>query len=136
MSNNEITFMNSYKMKISIIIGVCHMMSGLFLKGLNAIYFGASLDFFFEFIPQVLFLGGIFGYMCVLIIVKWLTNWDGQTPPQIINIFTNFTTVIDGGVLLWDKESQQLLQEVILCKFRLTSDLHDLRSLHLFPEAR
>lgn len=51
MAWEEVSFMNSFKMKLSIIIGVIHMTIGILLKGLNAIYFGGYLDFFFEFIP-------------------------------------------------------------------------------------
>lgn len=30
----------------------------------------------FQFIPQIIFLWAIFGYMCVLIIIKWCTDWS------------------------------------------------------------
>lgn len=43
--------MNSIKMKISVILGVIHMMMGLVQKGINARYFGNKLDFVHEFIP-------------------------------------------------------------------------------------
>jgi len=50
-SENKITYVNSFKMKISVIIGVIHMIIGIILKGLNAIHFGQLLSFFFEFLP-------------------------------------------------------------------------------------
>ena len=102
MTKNDIPFLNSFKMKVAIILGVIQMLFGICLKGLNAIYFGSVIDFFFEFIPQLFFLGGLFGYMCFLIVVKWLYRWqssgDAQfdpynNPPQIINVFTSLTTV-------------------------------------------
>lgn len=37
LSANSITFINSFKMKISILIGVIHMTIGIILKGLNAL---------------------------------------------------------------------------------------------------
>lgn len=51
LTSNEVTFFNSFKMKLSIIIGVLHMSLGIILKGLNAIYFVNYVDFFFEFVP-------------------------------------------------------------------------------------
>jgi len=53
MAENEIGYMNSFKMKLSIIIGVSHMTLGIFLKGLNTIHFGMYCDFIFEFLPQL-----------------------------------------------------------------------------------
>lgn len=50
-AENETTFINSFKMKFSVIVGVIHMLLGLTLKGLNAIEFNHKLDLFFEAIP-------------------------------------------------------------------------------------
>ena len=87
MAENEITFMNSFKMKLSIIIGVIHMSLGLILKGFNSYYFGDFCDLFFGFIPELIFMMSTFGYMCFCIIIKWLKNWEHTHPPAIINIF-------------------------------------------------
>jgi V-type H+-transporting ATPase subunit a len=65
------------------------MTFGIFLKGANAIYFESALDFFCEFIPQLVFLICTFGYMDFLIIVKWLTVYPPEEAPSII------TTMID-----------------------------------------
>lgn len=51
LSANSITFVNSFKMKISILIGVIHMTIGIILKGLNALEFKELAVFFFEFLP-------------------------------------------------------------------------------------
>ena len=51
MSSNQLTFQNSYKMKLAVIIGVIHMSFGIMLKGVNSVYFRNWIDFFFEFIP-------------------------------------------------------------------------------------
>lgn len=49
MSTQTISFMNSLKMKASVIIGVSHMTIGVLLKGINALYFGNYAEFVFEF---------------------------------------------------------------------------------------
>lgn len=50
-SNNELTYFNSLKMKMAVIIGVAQMSFGVILKGINSIHFGLYIDFLFEFIP-------------------------------------------------------------------------------------
>ena len=84
-ATNELSFINSLKMKLSVIIGVLHMTSGIILKGCNAIYFKRYTEFIFSFIPQIIFMLGLFGYMDGLIIVKWLHNFSGKgsTAPDI-----------------------------------------------------
>ena len=86
-ATNELAFLNSFKMKMSVIIGVLQMILGLFLKGMNGIYFADSIDFFFEFIPQLIFMCLLFGYMCLMIYIKWGTDWSDDTSkaPSIIS---------------------------------------------------
>ena len=90
-SSNELTFMNSFKMKWSVIIGVIQMTLGIFLRGLNNLYFGDYLGFFLEFIPQIIFMTLLFGYMIALIFIKWNTDYTGNTEnaPSIITILMN-----------------------------------------------
>ena len=68
MSGNELTYMNSLKMKMSVIFGVAQMSMGVIVKAMNAVYFNRKLEFFFEFIPQILLLLALFGFMDLLII--------------------------------------------------------------------
>lgn len=70
------------------------MSFGVILKGLNSVHFNLGLDFFFEFIPQLVFMQVTFGYMCFCIIYKWLTPWETfdlleHPAPGIINILIN-----------------------------------------------
>ena len=51
LSRNLLTFVNSLKMKLSVIFGVAQMGLGVIMKGLNALYFDSKLDFVCEFIP-------------------------------------------------------------------------------------
>lgn len=76
-SANDLQFVNSLKMKLAVILGVLHMSLGVVLKGFNAVYFKNYLEFYNEFIPQLLLLWFLFGYMDILIIIKWLTNYEG-----------------------------------------------------------
>jgi V-type H+-transporting ATPase subunit a len=48
---NELTFLNSLKMKISVILGVLQMSLGVCMKAFNAVHFGRKMDFFYEFVP-------------------------------------------------------------------------------------
>ncbi len=86
VANNELSFLNSFKMKMSVIIGVLQMILGLFLKGFNGIYFGDYVDFLFEFIPQLIFMCLLFGYMILMIYIKWATDWsdDLSKAPSLI----------------------------------------------------
>jgi V-type H+-transporting ATPase subunit a len=71
LSTNKLQVMNSLKMKMAIVIGVIHMVFGILLKGLNCLYFKKGSGFFFEFLPELLFMLATFGYMSFLIIIKW-----------------------------------------------------------------
>eukprot|EP00540_Astrosyne_radiata_P006655 CAMPEP_0116840946 /NCGR_PEP_ID=MMETSP0418-20121206/10647_1 /TAXON_ID=1158023 /ORGANISM="Astrosyne radiata, Strain 13vi08-1A" /LENGTH=889 /DNA_ID=CAMNT_0004471309 /DNA_START=48 /DNA_END=2717 /DNA_ORIENTATION=+ len=75
---NELLFVNSFKMKLSVIFGIIQMFMGTCLKGSNAIFFGERLDFFFEFIPMVCFALSLFMYMVFLIFFKWCINWNSR----------------------------------------------------------
>ena len=95
VASNELSFLNSFKMKMSVIIGVLQMILGLFLKGFNGIYFGDYVDFLFEFIPQLIFMCLLFGYMCLMIYIKWGTDWSDDTSKapslisQLLMLFLN-----------------------------------------------
>jgi len=84
-------------MKISVIIAIIHMTVGVIIKAFNSVYFKKKLDFYFEFIPQFIFLFLLFGYMDFLVVFKWLKNWDVKeisplphpSPPSIISTMMN-----------------------------------------------
>jgi V-type H+-transporting ATPase subunit a len=48
---NELTYMNSLKMKLSVILGVAQMAMGVCMKAFNSAYSHKTIDFFFEFVP-------------------------------------------------------------------------------------
>ncbi|XP_073942590.1 V-type proton ATPase 116 kDa subunit a 1-like isoform X3 [Choristoneura fumiferana] len=68
---NKIIFMNAYKMKISIIIGVFHMLFGVCMSLWNHLYFKRRISIYVEFVPQIAFLTLLFFYMVLLMFIKW-----------------------------------------------------------------
>jgi V-type H+-transporting ATPase subunit a len=103
-TENKLTFTNSYKMKLSVILGVMQMEFGVILGFFNHRFFGDPLRILHEFIPQVLFLTCIFGYLVIMIIFKWSQPWTATNPPSLllmlINMFLKFgTPPADGEVL-------------------------------------
>jgi V-type H+-transporting ATPase subunit a len=76
LATNELTFMNSLKMKLSVILGVFQMVIGIILKGLNSLFEGDMVEFVFIFIPQIVLMLALFGYMDFLIFVKWATEYN------------------------------------------------------------
>jgi len=96
------------------------MSLGVFMKAFNAVFFKSKLDFYTEFVPQIILLLALFGYMDAQIIVKWLTDFTGreQAAPSII------TNMIDmalhgGGVqpdqaIIGTSSSQQAVNILML----------------------
>jgi len=77
---NELLFVNSVKMKMAVIFGVLHMSFGIFHKGLNALFKKNYLDFFCEFVPGIFILWCLFGWMDMLILVKFFKTFDIDSP--------------------------------------------------------
>ena len=90
-TQNELTFTNSLKMKLSIIVGVIHMLLGIAIKGVNFYNSKKYNAFIFEFIPQFLFMFILFGYLIGMIYYKWGTDYDSDTEkaPSLLTIMIN-----------------------------------------------
>ena len=71
VATNKIVFLNSFKMKIAIILGVIHMLFGIILSLWNHKYFNNKTNILCEFVPQIIFMSCMFGYMCLLMFHKW-----------------------------------------------------------------
>lgn len=72
LATNKIIFLNSYKMKLSIIFGVVHMVFGVCMSVVNMMHFRNKISIFLEFLPQILFLVLLFAYMCFMMFLKWV----------------------------------------------------------------
>lgn len=98
LATNKIIFLNSFKMKLSIIFGVTHMIFGVCMSVINMVHFRHKISILLEFLPQILFLCLLFAYMVFLMFLKWvLFNSNDETPllykpgcaPSILNMFIN-----------------------------------------------
>ncbi|KAJ6365196.1 hypothetical protein OIU76_030046 [Salix suchowensis] len=109
-SRSELPFLNSLKMKLSILIGVAQMNLGIILSYFNATYFKNSLNIWFQFIPQMIFLNSLFGYLSLLIILKWCTGSQADLYHVMIYMFLSPTDELGENQLFpWQKTVQLVL---------------------------
>ena len=83
VAENKIEYQNAFKMKVSIILGVIHMLFGVFMSLKNHLFFKDKLSIFAEFLPQVIFLCGMFGYLSFLMVIKWWLYFASNDPKKI-----------------------------------------------------
>ncbi|XP_034547828.1 V-type proton ATPase 116 kDa subunit a [Notolabrus celidotus] len=91
LATNRLTFLNSYKMKMSVILGIFHMSFGVILSTYNHIYFRKKYNLYLVFLPELLFLLCLFGYLVFMITYKWLvfSAKDATRAPSILIHFIN-----------------------------------------------
>lgn len=80
---NKIIFQNAYKMKISIIFGVLHMIFGVVMSLMNYRNFNDKQSVLTMFVPQIIFLVFLFFYMTLLMFIKWLKYSASATDPLL-----------------------------------------------------
>lgn len=69
---NKIIFLNSYKMRLSIIFGVVHMIFGVCISTVNHVHFKKKINIVLEFLPQLLLMILLFAYMAFMMFLKWV----------------------------------------------------------------
>lgn len=96
LAENKIIFLNSYKMKLSIIFGVIHMTFGVCLSVANHIHFGNYSNIFLVFLPQFIFLVFLFLWLVVMMFLKWVlygvnyeTAYGSSCAPSVLILFIN-----------------------------------------------
>lgn len=73
----------------------------------NHLRFNRKSDIWTSFLPQLLFLECIFGYLVICILYKWSVDWSaaGATPPSLLNMliamFLTPGTVVEGDTRLY-----------------------------------
>lgn len=126
LATNKIIFLNSYKMKLSIIFGVVHMIFGVAMSVVNMVHFKRQIDIYLRFLPQMLFLVLLFAYMVFMMMFKWVQyggkmeeqQYSPGCAPSVLILFINMmlfgsTEVLDGCEEFMF-EGQYLLQVVLV----------------------
>ncbi|GBG69770.1 hypothetical protein CBR_g4601 [Chara braunii] len=110
-TRTELPFLNSLKMKLSILLGVVQMFVGIILSYFNARFFSLPLNVWYEFIPQMLFLGSLFGYLSILIVIKWVTGSQADLYHVMIYMFLSPTDDLADNQLF---PGQNVVQIILL----------------------
>ncbi|EJW04279.1 hypothetical protein EDEG_01451 [Edhazardia aedis USNM 41457] len=106
-------FINSLKMKLSIILGFFHMSIGILISYCNARYKNDKTKIYCVIVPQSLAFFSFVGYLTFLIYYKWLTGIDISIITVIVNMFTSPYTV-EKEMFPYQKNVQLFLLSIIV----------------------
>lgn len=132
-SRSELPFLNSLKMKMSILFGIAQMNLGIILSYFNSIFFSNSIDIRYQFIPQMIFLNSLFGYLSLLIIIKWCTGSQADLYHVMIYMFLSPFDDLGENELFWGQRPLQiilLLSALVAVPWMLFPKPFILRKLH------
>ncbi|KAJ8772709.1 hypothetical protein K2173_027886 [Erythroxylum novogranatense] len=108
-TRSELPFLNSLKMKMSILLGVTQMNLGIIISYFNAKFFGDELNIWYQFVPQIIFLNSLFGYLSLLIIVKWCTGSEADLYHVMIYMFLSPADDLGDNQLFTGQKFLQIL---------------------------
>ncbi|XP_023532159.1 V-type proton ATPase subunit a1-like isoform X2 [Cucurbita pepo subsp. pepo] len=108
-SRSELPFLNSLKMKLSILLGIAQMNLGIILSYFNARFIGSSIDIRYQFVPQVIFLNSLFGYLSLLIVIKWCTGSQADLYHVMIYMFLSPFDDLGENELFWGQRPLQVI---------------------------
>uniref|UniRef100_A0A8C9WSX1 V-type proton ATPase subunit a n=1 Tax=Scleropages formosus TaxID=113540 RepID=A0A8C9WSX1_SCLFO len=116
LANNHLTFLNSYKMKMSVIIGVIHMTFGVCLSFFNYIHFRKFSSIFLVLIPELIFMLCLFGYLVFMVIFKWIAYgpMDSNQAPSILIHFIDMFLFTDNKTNPPLYTGQLIVQKVLV----------------------
>lgn len=86
---NRMVFINSLKMKLSLIIGFAHMGLGSLISIANSLFFGDRVTLICVVVPQCLAFFLFLGYLVFLCVYKWLVT---ITHPSLVNTLISMYT--------------------------------------------
>ena len=130
--DNELIFMNSYKMKLAVVVGMAQMIFGLFLGLINHIHRKNYVEILVKWIPEFMYLVPFFGYLVVLIIKKWCTDFSTFDDPSKQQDGVNLIQVMISMILNFGSPDETLelygsvqwtVQRVILYIFLISIPL-------------
>ncbi|KAK4401500.1 V-type proton ATPase subunit a3 [Sesamum angolense] len=96
-TRSELPFLNSLKMKMSILLGVAQMNLGIILSYFNAQFFKNSLN------------TCLFGYLSVLVIIKWCTGSKADLYHVMIYMFLSPTDELGENELFPGQKTVQIV---------------------------
>ncbi|EIJ87694.1 V-type H+-transporting ATPase subunit a [Nematocida parisii] len=116
-AENSSVFVNSLKMKMSIVFGFFHITLGMVLGAINAVYNKNMITLLGVIIPQFIIFFGLIGYMVFLIIFKWCTGYS--TWPGIISVIIDMASFKTPETPIYPGQGliQTLIMVVVLASF-------------------
>ncbi|KAJ3588158.1 hypothetical protein NHX12_011752 [Muraenolepis orangiensis] len=118
LANNKLTFLNSYKMKMSVIVGILHMSFGVCLSFFNYTSRGQVSSIFLVLLPELFFMLSLFGYLVFMVIYKWIVfkSSDSRVAPSVlINFIDMFLFVGNKPFYNGQAVVQKVLVALALC---------------------
>lgn len=116
MANNKLSFLNSYKMKMSVIIGIIHMTFGVCLSFFNYWHFRKYSSVLFVLIPELFFMLCLFGYLVFMVVYKWIayTSSESRIAPSILIHFIDMFLFVENPENRPLYQGQGIVQKVLV----------------------